>query len=59
MKYINSKLTVAILAIFCAVSFANAQEVIKDSVKTKILVPSSKKAKSRWNHCNSRRLHYP
>jgi peptidyl-prolyl cis-trans isomerase SurA len=37
MKYINSKLTVAIIAVL-TVSFANAQEIIKDSVKTKPVV---------------------
>ncbi|MCF6130807.1 peptidylprolyl isomerase [Flavobacterium wongokense] len=45
MKYINSKLTVAIIAIFCTVGFANAQEVIKDTVKTKPLTSSFKKQK--------------
>lgn len=45
MKYINSKLIVAIIAIFCAVSFANAQEIIKDSVKTKPVITSFKKQK--------------
>lgn len=45
MKYINSRLTVAMIAIFCAVGFANAQEVIKDSVKTKPLTSTFKKQK--------------
>lgn len=45
MKYINSKFTVAIIALFCAVGFANAQEIIKDSVKTKPLTASFKKQK--------------
>lgn len=45
MKYINSKLTAAIIAVFCAVGFANAQEIIKDSVKTKPVTTSSKKQK--------------
>lgn len=45
MKYTNSKLAIAMIAIFCTVSFANAQEVIKDSVKTKVFVPSSKRQK--------------
>lgn len=45
MKYINSRLTVAIIAIFCTVGSANAQEVIKDSVKTKPLTSSFKKQK--------------
>ena len=35
MKYTNSKFTAAIIAIFCTVGFANAQEIIKDTVKTK------------------------
>jgi peptidyl-prolyl cis-trans isomerase SurA len=38
MKYINSKLTIAIIAVICTVSFANAQEIIKDSIKTKPVV---------------------
>lgn len=45
MKYTNSKLTIAIMAIFCAVSFANAQEIIKDTVKTKAVTDSFKKRK--------------
>lgn len=45
MKYINSRLTVAMIAIFCTVGFANAQEIIKDSVKTKPLTSSFKKQK--------------
>ena len=45
MKYINSKLTVAIIATFCAVSFANAQEIIKDSARTKPVITSFKKQK--------------
>ena len=45
MKYINSKLTVAIVAIFCTVSFANAQEVIKDTVKAKTVSFGYKKQK--------------
>ena len=35
MKYTNSKITVSLIAVFCAVFFAHAQEIIKDSVKTK------------------------
>lgn len=35
MKYINSKLAVAVIAVLCTVSFANAQEIINDSVKSK------------------------
>jgi peptidyl-prolyl cis-trans isomerase SurA len=45
MKYINSKFTAAIIAIFCTVGFANAQEIIKDTVKTKPVASSSKKQK--------------
>ena len=45
MKYINSKLTVAIIAIFCTVGFANAQEIIKDTVKTKPVSGTFKKQK--------------
>ena len=45
MKYTNSKLTLAIIAILCAVGFANAQEIIKDTVKTKPVISSFKKQK--------------
>lgn len=45
MKYTNSKLTLALIAIICAVGFANAQEIIKDTVKTKPVITSSKKQK--------------
>ena len=45
MKYTSSKLTVAIIAILCTVCFANAQEIIKDSVKTKPVASSFKKQK--------------
>jgi peptidyl-prolyl cis-trans isomerase SurA len=45
MKYTNSKFTAAIIAIFCTVGFANAQEIIKDTVKTKTVASSSKKQK--------------
>ena len=45
MKYTNSKFTAAIIAIFCTVGFANAQEIIKDTVKTKTVTSSSKKQK--------------
>lgn len=45
MKYTNSKLIVAVIATFCAVSFANAQEIIKDSVKTKPTANTWKKQK--------------
>jgi len=45
MKYTNSKLTLAIFAIFFTVGFANAQEIIKDTVKTKPVATSFKKQK--------------
>lgn len=46
MKFINSRFTVAMIAILCAVNFANAQEIIKDSVKTKsVAVDTSKRQK--------------
>jgi peptidyl-prolyl cis-trans isomerase SurA len=45
MKYTNSKLTIAIIAILCTVGFANAQEIIKDSVKTKPVAAFYKKQK--------------
>lgn len=45
MKYTNSKLTIAIIVILFTVGFANAQEIIKDSVKTKPLATSFKKQK--------------
>ncbi len=45
MKYTNSKLTLAIIAILCTVGFANAQEIIKDSVKTKPVAAFYKKQK--------------
>ena len=45
MKYTNSKFTAAIIAIFCTVGFANAQEIIKDTVKTKPVSSSFKKQK--------------
>ena len=45
MKYTNSKLNIAILAILCTVCFANAQEVIKDTVKTKPVTSPFKKQK--------------
>jgi peptidyl-prolyl cis-trans isomerase SurA len=43
MKYINSRLAVTIIAIFCTAGFANAQEIIKDSVKTKDVVKNTSK----------------
>ncbi|HNP32116.1 MAG TPA: peptidylprolyl isomerase [Flavobacterium sp.] len=45
MKYTNSKLIVAIIAIFCTLSFANAQEIIKDSVKPKPVTNPLKRQK--------------
>jgi len=45
MKYINSQLAVAVIATIFAVGSANAQEIIKDSVKTKPVQTSSKKPK--------------
>ena len=45
MKYTNSKLTVAIIAILCTVGFANAQEIIKDTVKSKPVATFFKKQK--------------
>lgn len=45
MKYINSQLVVAAIATFFAVGSANAQEIIKDSVKTKPIQSLSKKPK--------------
>jgi peptidyl-prolyl cis-trans isomerase SurA len=45
MKYTNSKLTIAIIAILFMVGFANAQEIIKDTVKTKPVATSFKKQK--------------
>lgn len=45
MKYINSQLAVAIIATLFTVGLTNAQEIIKDSVKTKSQVPTGKKVK--------------
>ena len=46
MKYTNSKILLTIIALICSVFFTHAQEIIKDSVKTKpTLVSSSKKQK--------------
>ena len=46
MKYTNSKILLTIIALICSVFFTQAQEIIKDSVKTKpTLVSSSKKQK--------------
>ena len=46
MKYINSKRTTVILVIFCTICIAHAQEVIKDTVKTKPVLTSLKKKKA-------------
>ena len=46
MKYTNSKILLTIIALICSVFFTHAQEIIKDSVRTKpTLVSSSKKQK--------------
>ncbi len=45
MKYINNQLTIAFVALMCFVGSVNAQEIIKDSVKTKPQFNSSKKLK--------------
>jgi len=46
MKYTNSKILLTIITLICSVFFTQAQEIIKDSVKTKpTLVSSSKKQK--------------
>ncbi len=45
MKYINSQLAVAVIATFFTVGSANAQEIIKDSVKTNPLAKMAKKLK--------------
>jgi peptidyl-prolyl cis-trans isomerase SurA len=45
MKYTNSKILLTIITFVCSVFFANAQEIIKDSVKTKPLTISFKKQK--------------
>ncbi len=45
MKYINSKLIIAIIATFCAISIANAQEIIKDTVKSKTVSKTFRKQK--------------
>jgi len=45
MKYTNSKFAVAIITTICTVFFANAQEIIKDSVKTKTPVMTLRKQK--------------
>ena len=45
MKYINNQLTIAFVALMCFVGSVNAQEIIKDSVKTKPQFNSFKKLK--------------
>jgi peptidyl-prolyl cis-trans isomerase SurA len=45
MKYTSSKFTVAIITTICTVFFANAQEIIKDTVKTKTPVNTLRKQK--------------
>lgn len=45
MKLTSNKLKVIIITMFCSVCFANAQEIIKDSVKTKVVLSSLKKQK--------------
>ena len=45
MKYKNSKIFVAIIALLCSILNTNAQEIIKDSVKTKSVFSKFKKQK--------------
>lgn len=45
MKYTSSKFAAALIVTLSAVFFANAQEVIKDTVKTKPSVPNFRKQK--------------
>ncbi len=45
MKFINSQLIVAVVTAFFAVGTANAQEIIKDSVKTKPQTKTAQKVK--------------
>ena len=46
MKYTNNKILLTIITLICSVFFTQAQEIIKDSVKTKpTFVSSSKKQK--------------
>ncbi|WP_295336772.1 peptidylprolyl isomerase [Flavobacterium sp.] len=45
MKFINNQLTLAVVALLCSVGSLNAQEIIKDSVKAKPQVNTSKKLK--------------
>ncbi len=45
MKYINSKVTILVVTIICAMGFANAQEIIKDTLKKKSELTSFKRKK--------------
>jgi peptidyl-prolyl cis-trans isomerase SurA len=45
MKFINSQLALAVIAAFFTVGTINAQEIIKDSIKTKPQTQSNKKIK--------------
>ena len=45
MKYINSKVTILVITIICAMGFANAQEIIKDTLKKKSELISFKRKK--------------
>ena len=45
MKYINSRFIVAIIAALCTISIANAQEIIKDTIKSKTVLKSFHKQK--------------
>ena len=46
MKFINSQITVVVLTTVCTVFFANAQEIIKDTVKTKAPVKKLSRQKA-------------
>jgi peptidyl-prolyl cis-trans isomerase SurA len=45
MKYINNQLAIAVLAVICSVGAVNAQEIIKDSIKSKPQAGPTKKLK--------------
>jgi peptidyl-prolyl cis-trans isomerase SurA len=45
MNYINNRLTLVITAVFCCILSANAQEIIKDSVKPKAVSSTPKRLK--------------
>lgn len=45
MKYINSKVTILVVTIICAMGFANAQEIIKDTLKKNTELTSFKRKK--------------